>query len=99
MPSFSHRGVPVSLTHALVVSRRSVLRGAPGGVGQVQVEPRLLAVLHLVDDVLAVGRPVDVDDQVLGRAVLRTCRPTARRRPPARTTPSFTVGFGSPAFG
>ena len=51
------------------------LRGAPGSFTQIEVEPGLLAVLHLVDDVLAVGRPPDIHDQMLGRSVLRRVHP------------------------
>ena len=47
------------------------------------------------------GRPGDADDQEVGAGVFRRIDPGDFRRAPAaaRTTPSFTVGFGSPALG
>ena len=49
-PSFSHVGAPLSFTQALVVSRNSVRGSLAVERRRVEVEPGLLAVLHLVDD-------------------------------------------------
>ena len=66
---------PVLEPHRVAVlvhpCRRRLAKQAPRAagrrVGQVQIEPGLLAVLHLVNDLLRVGSPADIDDQKLER--------------------------------
>ena len=66
-------------------------------VGQIQVEPRLLAVLDLMNDLRRVRRPADVDNQKLGRRVPAEIDP-GRTAAGDAGHPQFHRGIGIAGF-
>ena len=77
-----------SLNPRLARFPEDVSRRARLGVGTVEVEPRLRAVLNLIHDVAAVRRPADVDDEEV--RVLGGVDPAHGVPSPVETTPSRT---------